>query len=86
MELVESRVLDGGGIARSPEEGGELPDHAQIARRCLRCELAYARVVDHARAQRTDTLAVVTLLPLNDEADGLGGCQRTCRVTSCELL
>jgi hypothetical protein len=28
MQLVASQILDGGGIGRSPEEGGEPADYA----------------------------------------------------------
>ncbi len=60
MQLVAPQVLDGGGVGRAPEECGELTDHADITGLGSGCELAHAHVVDHALAQRTDTLAGVS--------------------------
>src|SRR5260370_26566772 len=60
MKLVAPQVLDGGGVGQAPEECGELTDNADITGLRLRCELAHAHVVDHALAQRTDTLAGVS--------------------------
>jgi hypothetical protein len=60
MQLIAPQVLDRGGAGRAPEESGELTDHADITGLRLRCELAYAHVVDQALAQRTDIPAGVS--------------------------
>src|SRR5260370_35015663 len=70
MQLVAPQVLDGSRVRRASEERGKLLDHSQITGSRLRRELAHAHVVDHALAQRTDTLAGVSHGSAPDEERG----------------
>ena len=68
VQLVAAQVLRRGRCQGPPQEGGELPHGADVARLGLLRELAQAHVFDHALAQRADSLGV--------GGHGLSSCRR----------
>src|SRR6185369_8246644 len=56
VQLEPAQVVRGGGVGRALQECGEPLAGAYVALLCERVELARAHVLDHALAQRADSI------------------------------
>ena len=56
VQLIQTKILAGGGIRRAAEEGREVPDVADVVLLGLLREMTRRHVFDHALTQRADGL------------------------------